>query len=352
MGNETKVKETEFKDTLFIGSSSEGLSTAQAIKEQFDKEMDVTLWNEGVFKMNASYLESLLRASNSFDFAILVFTPDDLVTSRSQTQSVPRDNVIFEHGLFLGRLGPNRAFIVCEETTKVLSDYAGITIATYREREDGSVLAAVGSACNRIRTAIEQERQQPKIGVLPSTALAVGYFENFVSKVVPALGNKRELQMKRQLTDAEGKPTKDAEGKPMVERCRLNYDSFVLHIVIPSKLSDVSKDNLQLRVSNLVHISIETPFRDFPFYIRSKDYNPESKSALSVFDIPTTLLASRKAVELILGGGSIGLSPDQKNYERREIRNFELTLRKLIEKEYDEDNPYVKIESMAYLTSL
>ena len=339
-----KVKETKFKDTLFIGSSSEGLSTAQAIKKKFDAEMDVTLWNEGVFKMNASYLESLLRASNSFDFAILVFTPDDLVTSRSQTQSVPRDNVIFEHGLFLGRLGPNRAFIVCEETTKVLSDYAGITIATYRKREGGSVLAAVGSACNRIRTAIEQERQQPKIGVLPSTALAVGYFENFVSKVLTALRLKRELQMKRQLNDAKGKPT--------VERCRLSYDSFVLHIVIPNNLSELSNDNLQVRVSNLVHISIETPFRDFPFYIVSKDYNPESKATLSVFDIPTTLLASRKAVELILGGGSIGLSSDQENCERREIRNFELTLRKLIDKEYGKDHPFVKIESMEYLTLL
>ena len=345
MGNETNVKETEFKDTLFIGSSSEGLSTARAIKEQFDTEMDVTLWNEGVFKMNASYLESLLRASNSYDFAILVFTPDDLVTSRSQTQSVPRDNVIFEHGLFLGRLGPNRAFIVCEETTKVLSDYAGITIATYRVRQDGNVLAAVGSACNRIRTAIEQERQQPKIGVLPSTALAVGYFENFVSKVVPALVSMQKLQMKRKLTDAEG--------KPMVERCSLSYNSFVLHIVIPEDLSEVSPKRLPLIVSNLVQIAIETPFRDFPFYIRSKDYNPESKAALSVFDIPTTLLASRKAIELILdGGGSVGLTTDQKMYERREIRNFELTLRKLIEKEYGENSPYVKIESMAYLTSL
>jgi hypothetical protein len=332
------------KETMFIGSSSEGLSTARAIKEQFDADIDVTLWNEGVFRLNASYLESLLRASSFFDFAILVFTPDDLLTSRSQTQSVPRDNVIFEHGLFLGRLGPNRAFIVCEETTKVLSDYAGITIATYRKREDGNIVAAVGAACNRIRSAIEQERQHPKIGILPSTALAVGYFENFVAKVVPALGNKRELEMKRRRTDAEGRETED--------RCRLSYDSFVLHIVIPNKLSEVSKGSLQLRVSNLMHIAIETPFRDFPFYIRGNDYNSESKAALSVFDIPTTLLASRKAIELILGGGSVGLTSDQEMLERREIRNFERTLRTLLDKEYGEDNPYVKIDAMECLTSL
>ena len=56
------------KPTLFIGSSSEGLATARAIKEQFDSEMDVTLWNEGVFKLNTSTLESLLRVANFFDF--------------------------------------------------------------------------------------------------------------------------------------------------------------------------------------------------------------------------------------------------------------------------------------------
>ena len=60
------------KPTIFIGSSSEGLETARAIKQQFDAEADVDLWNEGVFKLNASYLESLLRAVNLYDFAILV----------------------------------------------------------------------------------------------------------------------------------------------------------------------------------------------------------------------------------------------------------------------------------------
>jgi predicted nucleotide-binding protein len=52
------------KPTLFIGSSSEGLAAARAIKEQFDSEMGVTLWNEGVFKLNTSTLESLLGAAD------------------------------------------------------------------------------------------------------------------------------------------------------------------------------------------------------------------------------------------------------------------------------------------------
>ena len=47
-----------------------------------------------------------------------------------------------------------------------------------------------------------------------------------------------------------------------------------------------------------------------PFYIRAKDYNRNPKRALSTFDIPTTLLASRNATELILGGRSGGLTTE------------------------------------------
>jgi predicted nucleotide-binding protein len=65
------------RPTIFIGSSSEGRPTARAIKEQFDDEADVDVWDENVFQLNSSYLESLLRAASLYDFAILLFTPDD-----------------------------------------------------------------------------------------------------------------------------------------------------------------------------------------------------------------------------------------------------------------------------------
>ena len=45
------------------------------------------------------------------DFGVLVFTPDDKIESRSETQSGPRDNVIFELGLLIGSLGRNRTFV-------------------------------------------------------------------------------------------------------------------------------------------------------------------------------------------------------------------------------------------------
>lgn len=333
------------KPTMFIGSSTEGLPAAEAIKRFFDAELDVTLWkDEGVFKLNSSYLESLLRASSFFDFAILVVTPDDIVTSRGHTQAAPRDNVLFEHGLFLGRLGPRRAFIVCDKAAKILSDYAGITIGIFEKPASGALDEAVKEACMRIQAAIREAQVNSEIGVLPSTALAVGYFENFITKVVPALCDKRELTMRRKVKDAAGKDTD--------EQCALSYDSFTLHIVIPDTLSQITHGSLQLSVSKLVHITIQTPFRGFPFYIRTRDYSPQPKGALSAFDIPTTLLASRRAIKLILGGHVIGLTTDQEKLERREIRNFKQTLELLIEEEYGKDNSCVKVETMSYLKTL
>jgi predicted nucleotide-binding protein len=49
---------------------------------------------------------------DSFDFAILVLTPDDLTQSRGKQQPSPRDNVVFELGLFIGALGRDRVFMV------------------------------------------------------------------------------------------------------------------------------------------------------------------------------------------------------------------------------------------------
>ncbi|MGH7453643.1 MAG: nucleotide-binding protein, partial [bacterium] len=118
------------KPTLFIGSSSEGLEVARAIEYQLKDDGEVTIWNEGIFGLSLGTLESLVNAIERFDFAILVLTPDDLIVSRDISIQAPRDNVMFELGLFIGRLGRSRTFIVCDGDNKNMrlpSDLAGVT---------------------------------------------------------------------------------------------------------------------------------------------------------------------------------------------------------------------------------
>jgi Predicted nucleotide-binding protein containing TIR-like domain len=70
------------KPTLFVGSSSEGLEVARAVRALLAEDAEVTLWNEGFLTITDTFIESLVNAAPRFDFAALVLTPDDLTTSR------------------------------------------------------------------------------------------------------------------------------------------------------------------------------------------------------------------------------------------------------------------------------
>jgi len=119
--------------TLFVGSSSEGVEFARAVRAALEHDAEVTVWDEGVFEAGQTYVENLTQALDRFDFAVLVLTPDDVVQSKSADASSPRDNVIFELGLFMGRLGRGRTFILQPSGLglKIPSDLSGVVTASY-----------------------------------------------------------------------------------------------------------------------------------------------------------------------------------------------------------------------------
>jgi hypothetical protein len=73
---------------------------------------------------------------------------------------------------------------------------------------------------------------------------------------------------------------------------------------------------------------------------------------LELFDIPTTLLASREAINVILGEQFLGPSRDREKLEKREMKNFEKTLTYLILRTYGEDTPYLQLQEIEKLASL
>jgi len=313
----------DYVPSIFIGSSSEGLEVAEAIKQSFADFDEVDIWTEGVFGLNQAYLESLLRAANLYDFAILCLTADDLVKSRGKTQKAPRDNLVFELGLFMGRMGVNRAFIVCEESIKLLSDFQGIAVSTFQRPHEGALSDVVQAACQGIRKSMESALQKSEPGFLPSTALAIGYFENFISKIYEALVSRQEFFIEAPSSNIAD--TSGQSGEPVV------YDTFSLNIIIPRSLDDLEQNNLRWIVRDLKQIVLKTGFRRFPFYVTShmetEDPDGAGKRKLVLFDIPTTLLASRKVIQMLIGVSAIGDDLSTAKLEQREILNFEKTLR-------------------------
>jgi hypothetical protein len=156
------------RPSIFVGSSSEGLKIGKVIQILLDESYEVTIWSQGVFGLSQGTLESLVSASDDFDFAILVLTPDDLVTSRNESASAPRDNVLFELGLFMGSLGRDRTFLVYDRTLpiKLPSDLAGVTAATFAPHASGNLASALGAAATKIETAIGRLGVRGKKGFL------------------------------------------------------------------------------------------------------------------------------------------------------------------------------------------
>ena len=160
------------KPTVFVGSSGEGLDIARGVQSILEDVALVSLWNKGVFGLTEGTLEGLVHALDRFDFAILVITPDDVVISREVQAQAARDNVMFELGLFLGRLGPSRTYAICSDhqNLKLPSDLAGVTVARYRAADASrDLLAALGPACNRIRAEIRSHGRLAKATPSPES---------------------------------------------------------------------------------------------------------------------------------------------------------------------------------------
>jgi hypothetical protein len=152
------------KPAVFVGSAEEGLPFARAVRSLLDDDAEVKLWNEGVFEPGSTFIDTLVNIRSSFDFAVFVFTADDWVKSRQTESKAPRDNVIFELGLFTGYLGRERSLIVRQRGTdlKIPSDLAGVTMSTFDwPRTDNSPEGALGKTCDTLRRLIREKGPAP-----------------------------------------------------------------------------------------------------------------------------------------------------------------------------------------------
>ena len=99
-----------------------------------------------------------------FDYGVFVFSPDDTLIIRGESQKTTRDNVLFELGLFIGKLGRENCFFVIPKNIDYLhvaTDLLGLVPLTYNnERADGNLNATLGPVCNKIKKQIRNINEQ------------------------------------------------------------------------------------------------------------------------------------------------------------------------------------------------
>jgi CRP/FNR family transcriptional regulator, cyclic AMP receptor protein len=142
---------------LFIISSTEALNVAETIRMSLEHDVFSTVWNEGVFFAGGYSLEALEKAVSESDFAIAIAQPDDIIETRGSRQPTLRDNVLFELGLFMGKLGRHRALLIHPKVDglKLPSDLQGLTLLRYVSGGVTELPALLKPACDEVRAIVK-----------------------------------------------------------------------------------------------------------------------------------------------------------------------------------------------------
>src|ERR671936_1007781 len=146
------------KPRIVLGSSGQQEKLLQALTRGLQDIADVDPWTT-VFNPGVSTLDRLVALAREGDFAGFVFAQDDWTTKgaspdAASAEAAPRDNVVFEAGLFGGALGIRRTFILHAHGSKLPSDLLGLTSVRYDPATSPAEVRAINQ---KLRKAIEAE---------------------------------------------------------------------------------------------------------------------------------------------------------------------------------------------------
>jgi hypothetical protein len=252
------------KPRLFIGSSSEEIQLANKAKEVLSNDFEVIVWNyplwdKGVFKLNNNFLNDLLKASLLFDLVLMIGTRDDKVEYRGKEVFAARDNVIFELGLFLGRMGISKCAFLVDWDLNIPTDLKGISLAGFTQGNISEFENAIKTVSNFFK-----EGQQTDINFFPSSTLASVYYENFILPVCSFYTNNPGFTFRKK-----------------------NYNDCLISIIIPEQINtDVNIQFEQLKKK------VKTEPLTFHYAGRPRNIHidvKEDNNKLEVVDFPTII---------------------------------------------------------------
>tara|TARA_Y100000815_G_C13328766_1_gene495192 strand:- start:1022 stop:1951 length:930 start_codon:yes stop_codon:yes gene_type:complete len=289
---------------IFIGSSKAGLEVARIVKEFLSEIGDCFIWSEpDIWETNSSTFDNLIRMSNYFDFGVFVATADDLTETYNQLVIEPRDNVILEMALFLGAMGHHKSFLLVESGIKLPTDFNGIYMPRF-ERKD---MTSIKTACDSYIGKIEEHYQLGHLSLYPTTALAIGYYKNFISDLVESVQTAEKMKI---------------DG--------IEYTDFKLKVVIPSDLKGMIREKAHIFYSRngFSENAMKAKFRKHQLWFQ---LDPKNAPTAIMYDMPSTLTGIDDAIELILQKSYKGRTKIQELIEQKELNNFRRVLQMQID---------------------
>ena len=155
------------KPRVFIASSAQAVRVAEFAQRDLMYCSEPEVWSNDKFPSRQTPIESLFKILEQFQFALFVAVPEDVTTKGGTEYHTVRDNVLFEMGLFLGRLGRDRVFCIAPNDVDgarlhLPSDLTGIQPNHYDAKAQ-NLQAAVSPALLELKEAIRQFDQNNMI---------------------------------------------------------------------------------------------------------------------------------------------------------------------------------------------
>lgn len=307
------------KQSIFIGSSTESIKTAHQVQEYFKAEYDCFIWTDHFFELNFAAYQNLCQKAACFDYAIFIGGKDDAVLRRStkSRKTAPRDNIYLEFGLYAGILSPARTYFLIHKDCTIASDLHGITLLPYSNKDD------VLKSCRQIQLKIQEENIINRISLLPSTSLALGYFENFLTEAALALFDIKEIEVDGVVHNVKKFPK-------------------TLEVIIPDCDADLqSWAGIYYKQNYAEKINLDCKLRKMGVLLDR--HALLHKKEVRLIDVPQSLQIAFEAVELVFGKDYIGSTKFLERVKRKETYNFVKTLENKI-KENSYCREFVKIK--------
>jgi len=146
---------------IFVGSSTQNKSSAESIAAKLKASGFQVLcwWDTEVFQGGDVTLDRLIEISDVCDASVFVFGADDMILTDTidgkKELAAPRDNVVLEYGIFVGKRGRKKTLFVPQPRVKIPSDLAGVTHL------------GEGDYLNKIVNCLKKE-----LGIAPPSALS------------------------------------------------------------------------------------------------------------------------------------------------------------------------------------
>lgn len=149
------MSEVNSKPLVFIGAASEQDSLAAALETGLGARGLVIArrWDHVVKVENSGQttIEALTSAVRAYDFGAFILAKDDIIVMKGREIGTARANVVFEAGLFIGRLGREHVFLFGPDNFEAdsLSDIGGVALKRWNTNDasPNSAISAAATAC-------------------------------------------------------------------------------------------------------------------------------------------------------------------------------------------------------------